>query len=202
MQHPRILLLRHTRPDIARGLCYGRLEVGLAPSYPDERRALASSIPAHSRLFSSPSLRCRTLAEDLASGPVCLSEEIMELDFGLWEGKLWNDIPRHESEPWTDDFIRAAPPGGESFAQLTRRTLRFMASLPLDQDLVIVTHSGVIRALRMWDQDRPLQEAFAEDLSFGGIYELTRHAREAGAFAIPFERWGRASTIVPPGASR
>src|SRR5690606_40479848 len=63
------ILIRHTRVT-ASGLCYGRLDVPLAASFAEEARAVRKAL-AHQfpeglpAIWSSPSLRCRSLAEAL-----------------------------------------------------------------------------------------------------------------------------------------
>lgn len=187
----RITLLRHTRPEMEAGLCYGRSDLDLAASYAEERDAIRGRRLVFDRVYTSPALRCRRLAEDLSARPVCVDEALQELDFGTWEGRLWRDIPRAESEPWTSDFVHRAPPEGESFIFLARRALAFIAGLSESADVLLVTHSGVMRALRVWDLNLTLEDAFHADLGFGASFELTRHVTDAAAFAVPPERWGR-----------
>ena len=186
----RIYLLRHTRPAIAQGLCYGRSDVPLAPSYAEELELLSQAMPPIDRIYSSPLGRCRRLAEDLASrvsvpAPVCLEPALLELDFGAWEGRLWSEIPRHESDPWAEDFIERAPPGGESYRDLVRRVCLFLRTLSwtTENNLLMVTHSGVIRALRSWEQQISLAKAFDEDLPYGSLCEITRLPSRGAAIA-------------------
>ena len=68
------------------------------------------------------------------------------MSFGDWEGRLWDAIPRHELDAWAADVTGYSPPGGESPRALQVRALDFVASLTL-QEAVIVTHAGVIRTL-------------------------------------------------------
>ena len=68
------------------------------------------------------------------------------MNFGLWEGRPWEAIPRAELDAWAADGAGYAPPGGESPRALQRRALDFVAGLDAPQS-VIVTHAGVIRVL-------------------------------------------------------
>ncbi len=176
-----LLLIRHTTPAHAEGLCYGHLDLDLASSYAEElqliREHLAPLSRGKFRVYSSPLKRCRQLAEDLDLGPVCIDEDLREMHFGEWEGLLWDDIPREISTPWTDDFVELAPPGGESFRQVEARALRFLASLEKesqeeDRLNICVSHSGIIRALRCWDLKLHLDRAFDTPLPYGAIFRL------------------------------
>ncbi len=172
----RFYLLRHTRPEIAKGLCYGRTDVPLAVARVLAHNSLRATLPKIDQIFCSPSTRCHRLALDLALAPITLAPALRELDFGSWEGLLWSEIPRHESDPWAENFIERAPPGGESFRDLVRRVCAFLRSLswPSDEDRLLITHSGVIRALRTWEEGKGLARAFEDALPYGSLVELTR----------------------------
>ncbi|MFY7930602.1 MAG: alpha-ribazole phosphatase family protein [Oligoflexus sp.] len=173
---PRLHLIRHTKPDVLPGLCYGHLDVPLLASYPralaDVRDQLPDLEPV--RVYSSPSQRCLRLANDLNAGPVCVVEALRELNFGSWEGKLWSQIPREESDPWSEDFVNRAPPGGESFRSLHDRVLDFLGGLQWDDahDILCITHSGVIRAIVCAWNSRHLGEAFDFEVAFGQVVTL------------------------------
>lgn len=142
---PMILhLIRHPPPDIAPGVCYGRLEIPAKNEMP-VAAALRASLPPGLPLWSSPLLRCRVLAGLLSPDPV-FDERLAEMNFGVWEGRSWDDIPRAELDAWAADIADYAPPGGESPRQLQQRALEFVAGLEVPE-AVIVTHAGVIRML-------------------------------------------------------
>lgn len=182
----RLVLVRHTTPAAPLGLCYGQLDLELASSYPSELAQIKSQLEpgfaglerSRLKVFSSPLKRCRQLSDDLtkafATSAFCVDEDLIELNFGEWEGQLWSAIPPEVSSPWTENFVEAAPPGGESFRQLEKRALRFLESFmksELEQALV-VTHSGVIRALRCWSRGEDLSKAFDLPLPYGAILEV------------------------------
>jgi hypothetical protein len=58
----RFILVRHTQPAIAAGVCYGRLDLDLASTWLLDFEESLRRIPAAARIVSSPALRCR-LAE-------------------------------------------------------------------------------------------------------------------------------------------
>lgn len=139
-----LYLVRHPRPLIAPGVCYGQLDVAAEDSVPVAER-LRRELPPELPVWSSPLQRCRTLAEVLQPAPR-LDARLMELDFGAWEGRSWDDIARAELDAWAADIDGYAPPGGESPRRLQQRVLTFVDELPAGAHL-LVTHAGVIRAL-------------------------------------------------------
>ena len=140
----RLHLVRHPKPLIEAGICYGRLEISAEIEMAELVR-LRSELPSGLPVWSSPLLRCRPLAEQLHAQPI-IDERLAEMNFGDWEGRRWEDIPRHELDAWAADLAGYAPPGGESPRALQRRALAFVASLTVPE-AVIVTHAGVIRTL-------------------------------------------------------
>lgn len=70
----------------------------------------------------------------------------MEIDFGRWEMRAWDDIPRHEIDAWANDVEGARPHGGESVAQMTERVRRYLRDVArCEGNIVAITHLGVIR---------------------------------------------------------
>jgi len=76
---------------------------------------------------------------------------LRELNFGMFEGKRWEDCPRDVQEALLAfDTFRA--PEGESVVDLRNRVLEFASSLSAG-DHLLFTHGGVIRVL-LRDQGR------------------------------------------------
>lgn len=136
--------VRHPKPLVAAGVCYGRLDIS-AENFAAVADNLRANLPSGLPLWSSPLQRCRKLAALLNPG-LMVDARLMEMDFGIWEGRSWDDIPRPELDAWAADVAGYAPPGGESPLALQRRALDFVASLAVPE-AVIVTHAGVIRTL-------------------------------------------------------
>ena len=145
-------LIRHPRPRIAPGICYGRLDLA-AEDIDLVALDLLARLPAGLPVWSSPLQRCRALAEELHAQP-SIDARLAEMNFGAWEGRAWDDIPRAEIDAWAADVAHYAPPGGESPITLQQRALDFVAELTVPE-AVIVTHAGVIRVLLAHWQDLP-----------------------------------------------
>lgn len=155
-------LIRHTRV-LAEGLCYGRHNPPLAPSFAEEAEAVKAKLAGAAPMvvYSSPAPRCRALVEHLG-WQTQYDPRLLELDFGDWEGRAWHDIPRAESEAWTADFVRRTPPNGESYAALQVRVVEFLRELQQQgtEQAAIVSHAGVIRAALAWLRNIPLEHSF------------------------------------------
>lgn len=173
----KLLLIRHPKPEVAPGLCYGQTDVPLAAHWQQDVVALqawlAHYFPDKSwQFYHSPLQRTRLLAQALAptSTPV---DALKEVDFGTWENRLWSDIPKIEIDAWLAELTNSAPYQGESLMQLLTRLMTwFEAIRQADQDTVLVTHSGVIKVLLAALCDIPLAQCFRFNPSYSSITEL------------------------------
>lgn len=145
-----LILLRHTRPAVAPGLCYGRSEIDLADDFEPALAAILRDLPPLAQVTTSPLGRCRRLAERIAAArglPLAEDPRLAEIDFGAWEGRPWRDLPRPELDAWAADFHHARPHGGETIAELAVRVAAALAELDADGPAVLwVSHAGVARA--------------------------------------------------------
>lgn len=155
-----LTLLRHTRPDVAESICYGRTDLSLpAGAEADIAAALNGLADVPTAIVSSPAVRCRRLAEAAA---VRFSLEfktlpaLWEMDFGQWEGLAWADVPRGELDAWAADFHNACPHGGESVADMVARVMPVLQELRSHPNTLVVCHAGVQKvAAAMMDQPEP-----------------------------------------------
>lgn len=156
----KLWLLRHPRPDVPEGLCYGAMDVPIVPDHLQQLLGhLPSALPASIRIHCSPLSRCQQLAQGLSSrgfGAVHTAPALREMSFGRWEGQLWKDLPRDEVNAWRADLAGYTPPGGESLAEVAERTLAYVRSLDASEHALLVTHAGVIQTLVRGLRDQPL----------------------------------------------
>jgi alpha-ribazole phosphatase len=162
-------LIRHPRPLVAPGICYGRLDLP-ADDPPAVAAALRGELPPGLPVWSSPLQRCRVLAGLLHAAPA-IDARLMEMDFGDWEGRPWDSIPRAELDAWAADIADYAPPGGESPRQLQQRVLAFVATLAV-AEAVLVTHAGVIRSLHAYVSGRPIADCLDVRPAYGSRTRL------------------------------
>jgi len=139
----------------AEGLCYGQLDVSPRISHRDAAALLEGDLGAFrpERVWTSPLPRCLGVATELSlllARPLSVEPQLLELSFGAWEGRRWADLEAEDGArlaAWMEDWTGGRPPGGESVAELTARVEAWLASL--EGDACVLTHSGVIRALRV-----------------------------------------------------
>lgn len=170
-----MIFLRHPRPAVAPGVCYGRLDLEPGPDAAAEIAAALAATPRAGAVLASPARRCRRLAEALAARDglaVTVEPGLAELDFGAWEGLAWDAIDRAESDPWAADPWTVAPPGGETFAALHARVRAVLDRAP--GGAAIVTHAGPIRAARMILTGARFETVFAEPVPYAGPIVLSR----------------------------
>jgi len=174
----KLWLLRHPRPAVPTGLCYGASDVPIEDDHlADLLESLPPRLPREATLYSSPLSRCLRLArglEPLGWGPVSIDERLREMDFGAWEGRQWSALPREQIDAWRDDLPNYTPPGGEPLRDLATRGQAFCAALPPHRDALVVTHAGVIQTLLRTLRGRPLSGFGATRIEYGQLVVLER----------------------------
>ena len=156
-----VALLRHPAVRIAPSICYGRTDVPLADGWRRSIPALAASLAtvAARHVWSSPSSRCAMLAAALGRRlalTVTCDARLRELDFGAWEGRGWDTVPRDDLDLWAADPLAFRPPGGERGADLLARVGGFAALLRATaRPCIVVSHGGPLRLLPALLRDTP-----------------------------------------------
>lgn len=143
------ILVRHARPLVAAGLCYGALDMPAdEQATADAAQALAMHLPTGFVALVSPLQRCRQLADALkllrADGTFSVDARLAEMDFGVWEGVAWADIPRVAVDAWTADFGNHRFGGKESVGDVLSRVASVWDAVPVAS--LWITHAGVVRA--------------------------------------------------------
>lgn len=160
----RLTLVRHPKPDIAPGLCYGRTDLAVAPVHLAQALAeLNSSLMADAVLYSSPLRRCRDLAIALATLRDCatpvIDARLAEMDFGTWEMRAWEHIARAEIDAWAADLTGYRPGGGETVLEMAARVTAFYEDIQRQhRDAIVVCHAGTMRLMAAHHAGLPLPE--------------------------------------------
>lgn len=170
-----IYLVRHTETVCEKGICYGQSDVGILEPYLEHFETIKAQIPDQAKVFSSPLIRCAQLANYIATTPVITDHRLMEMNFGDWELKNWDDIPVNDFTPWMNDFVNVRVPNGESFVDLHNRVVDFMTN-EFQKDtlkpVVIVAHAGVIRSILCKIASLPLKDAFQNKVDYGSVLKI------------------------------
>lgn len=144
----KIYMIRHPAVETARNICYGVSDLKTKHCEDETVAAIKQKLPVDAIYYSSPLSRCMSFAKALTSKQVIANDDLLEINFGKWEMKSWDEIPREESQHWMNDYLNNSPPAGESFLNLINRSLRFWTDFVLKDttDKVIVSHGGWVRA--------------------------------------------------------
>ncbi len=173
----KLTIIRHTSVAIEKGLIYGRTDVPLSDTFQFEAKIIRNKLNSDfDKIYTSPSKRCVELSNLLwPKFPKTEDERIMELNFGTWEGKNWNDIDQtSEANYWFNDFINQPCPKGESYADLLNRVESFIHSIQQSpyKNIAIVCHGGSIRAFLSIINQRSPKEVFDQKINFGEVISL------------------------------
>ena len=197
----RLLLLRHGETELTAQRRYsGRGDVPLSPLGMAQAQAAAERIGQlvaarpESRVaavVTSPLSRCTTTAEvisrRLGGVPVVVEPDLVECDFGQWEGRTFAEV-RAQWPTELDDWLAStsvAPPSGESFAAVTTRVRRVAAKLLQSYPggtVVVVSHVSPIKIM--------LRDALAAGDAF-----LHRLYLDAGGLSV-VDTWPDAGVAV------
>ncbi|WP_341717050.1 bifunctional RNase H/acid phosphatase [Micromonospora sp. FIMYZ51] len=185
----RLILVRHGETEYTeQGRYSGRGDIALSAKGQAQVRATAARVaalaPDAAAVVSSPLSRCTAtaaaIADALGKVPVRRDEDLIECDFGAWEGRTFAEVRERwagELDAWLAS-TRVAPPEGESFAQVAERCVRVVGRLCAaypGQTVVVVSHVSPIKLL--------LRDALAASDAF-----LHRLYLDAAGISI-FDRW-------------
>lgn len=148
-------LIRHPRPAIEPGICYGQHDIGLAESAAEVATRLRPLLPGRFALHASPLMRARLLAEEL--GTPRLDARLKEIHFGEWEGRTFSAIGT-AIDDWAADPLGFRAPGGESPREMAARVLQWLDEIRQEsgnrvfpgtapEHLVVIAHGGPLRVI-------------------------------------------------------
>ena len=158
----RLALLRHGHTDWNRvGRIQGRSDIALDDAARAELAAQALPAPwDRADLWSSPLKRAAETARLVAGYAPETAPELIEMDWGDWEGLRGIDLKAdpdsgfRDIEHWGWDY---RPPGGESPEEVWARIAPWLERLT--SDTVAVCHIGIMRMILArahgWDFDSP-----------------------------------------------
>jgi probable phosphoglycerate mutase len=156
-----MLLVRHGATALTREKRYsGRVDVALT----DEGRAQAAAVarrvaaltPDLAAVVTSPLSRCfdtaTALSEAVGGVPVVPDDDLIECDFGDWEGMTFSEVRSRypkEMDAWLASPA-VAPPGGESFQVVSlrvRRAVRRLRDTYAERQIAVVSHVTPIKLI-------------------------------------------------------
>jgi ribonuclease H / adenosylcobalamin/alpha-ribazole phosphatase len=181
------LLLRHGQTPMSAQKRYaGRSDVPLTDL--GVRQAVAAAkrlVPVGlAVIVTSPLVRAARTAEEVAAvtgAPLVTDEGFREADFGAWEGLTFAEVRERwpaEMGRWLADPA-VAPPGGESFAEVSGRVtgaLRRVLTGRDGQTILVVSHVTPIKTLVAAALLAPHAALYRMHLDVGALSEIDWYA--------------------------
>ncbi len=150
-----IVVLRHGQTEWSRsGQHTGVTDVPLLPEGEEQARRLAPVLGAWSftQVWVSPRQRATRTAELAGLVPTGTDEDLVELDYGGYEGRTTAEISEELGRQWSiwrDGTVPGATPGetlDDAGARVDRVLARARTALD-DGDVALVAHGHVLRVL-------------------------------------------------------
>jgi broad specificity phosphatase PhoE len=150
-----ILVLRHGATEWSRsGQHTGVTDLPLLPEGEERARALAPALAQRHlvEVWVSPRQRARRTAELAGLTATAVDEDLVELDYGAYEGRTTAEISEQLGRTWSvwTDPIEPGETPGETLEEVGKRVDRVLerARARLDDgDVALVAHGHVLRIL-------------------------------------------------------
>ncbi|MDD4924565.1 MAG: alpha-ribazole phosphatase [Dehalococcoidales bacterium] len=152
----KLYLVRHGQTDLNKFRRFqGRIDVPLNETGMQQSQKLAVRLSSEpfDRIYVSPLARARQTAEIIHNSnnvDITISADLVEMDFGLLEGKTYEEIIEifPDWNPSVFDFNFA---GGENLDSLAIRIKSFLDNILKNRDeslnMLIISHSGCLRVI-------------------------------------------------------
>ena len=154
----KIFLIRHAEAEGSGRYLGRRSDPPLSERGRAQAKALAGQLAGEplAAIYSSPLRRALETARAIAAPhrlPVETVADLVEMDFGLWDGLSYQEIEARDPEQlarWLANPLAVAPPEGESLAEMSQRVINaFEATVARhpEKTVTIVTHGGPARVI-------------------------------------------------------
>ncbi|WP_306010281.1 histidine phosphatase family protein [Bacillus sp. MMSF_3328] len=163
-----VTLFRHVLTEQNRHKAYlGWSDSALCHEEKRRFEGWARSLPEFPFIFSSDLGRCLETAGLLPGGDALKLKELREINFGRWEGSVYEELKNDPAyQAWLNDPFTAPIPEGEDYGQFSERVMhgwekiRTILIRHQGTRAAVVTHGGVIRQLltMLAPEERPFWE--------------------------------------------
>lgn len=198
MKHPsarRLWLWAHGPVAVPEGTLVGWHDPPLADPADEARRVrrLAERIGPVDGVFCSDRRRARQSARPLAralGGRLEVTPALRDIDYGRWSGLTWSQVRHVDPDThaaYMADWQSTAMPGGESQSDLRARVARWWDGLRVVGDVVVVAHTGSLRALAAEVLGWGPSDAVGVTLARGHYAVLDLDGRQPPGWNLPLE---------------
>ena len=176
-----IYLVRHAETTAQPEQIIGHTDVGLSSAGKKNVAKLIKSwkLEPPEKLYCSDLLRAKQTAEIINKNWQLEIEEhkqLRELNFGLWENKLWDEAYNSDTEffnHWAENWHIEPTPMGECFEDIISRCHDWISCImTTDSPTVIVAHAGSLRAITSILLDLPATTIFNFEFSYAGVTKI------------------------------
>jgi len=175
----RVTLLRHAEVDERYKNCYnGHIDIGLSKIGEAQAKEIAKKLDIlrFDAVFCSDLRRAKeTLRHSLHAKDAISSERLREKSWGKHEGLSFDEIIAQGEVEYIDFLQWIGSLDGECHKEYEKRVERFFFDfLPSlkKENILVVTHAGVIRLLLCHINNITLEEAFGIKVETGSLTEI------------------------------
>lgn len=164
----KIYVIRHGLTELnKKKVLNGQIDEPLASEGLEQAKNAATLVPKTIKyIYTSPMLRAKKTAE-VINEELSLStsshDGLKEINMGSLAGKSWGDLEMgaelKEKRRSVQFDYRSS--GGESAEEVKARLIGFLKEINerhQDDEVLLVTHGGIIRILHLLERDKPLQD--------------------------------------------
>src|SRR4051794_20884611 len=151
-----LVVIRHGQTEWSRsGQHTSVTDLPLLPEGEEQARQLRKSLAGRRfvEVWVSPRQRARRTAELAGLTPTAVLDDLVEVDYGGYEGRTTTEIRAELGRPWTlwaDGTVRGDASPGETLAAVAERVDRVLAQVKerlADGDVALVAHGHLLRVL-------------------------------------------------------
>lgn len=169
----RIYVIRHGLTELnKKNIVNGQIDESLAPEGVEQATVALSLLPKSIKyIYTSPLQRAQETAKIINSKldrPIYVANELTEIHMGVLAGHSWEEMESGADLKKKHRTVKFnyRPHGGESVKDVKKRLvvfLKMVKSKHRDNEVLIITHGGIIRVLSLLEQNT-------------AIYETEKHA--------------------------
>lgn len=174
-------LLRHGEPVGGRAYRGNRIDDPLSETGWLQMRSWLDGNSSWDRVIASPLRRCRDFAEEVAAKynlPIQVVDDLKEVGFGSWEGKSPEEIQSIYPEAYRsfyNDPVKKRPEGAEPLENFFNRVNSAYSTVISEypgEQILIVTHAGVIRAIIANTLKAPIETMYQLRIDYAGLSRI------------------------------
>lgn len=172
----KLTLVRHCEVDERYKNCYnGHNDIGLSPNGQKHAKKLAKKLDAleFDAVFCSDLRRAKeSIRDSLHTQNIIYTDKLREKSWGVHEGMSYEKIVAKENTEYIDFLQWIEVLDGEPYEEYVKRVKEFFLDyLPSlkKENILVITHAGVIRVLLSIVDNISLEEAFSIKVGYGSM---------------------------------